>query len=259
MRPRTQQVMSALGTASTGTRAPCGQPSIPKERESALLKLINAGLGRTGTTSLKVALERLGFGPCYHMFDIITNPERLGHWERIVCDAQQPDWDAVFEGYTSVVDGPPAIYYRQIMEAFPEAKMILTIRDAEGWYRSTHDTLYQFALRSMQNPPEVGSMQYRLYRMVNTMIWSGLFGGRFSDKEYAMEVFGNHNDEVVQNVDPDNLLVYDVRQGWEPLCAFLGVGVPPEDFPHVNDTESMRKLLARVGGGAGPVTSDAAP
>lgn len=223
-----------------------------------MLKLINAGLGRTGTTSLKVALERLGFGPCYHMFDIISNPERLAQWESIVCDAQQPDWAAVFDGYTSAVDGPPAIYYGQIMEAYPEAKILLTVRDAERWYRSTHDTLYQFALRSMQDPPEIGSMQHRLYRMVDTMIWSGLFSGRFSDEEYAMDVFRNHNDEVVRNVDPKNLLVYDVKQGWEPLCAFLGVGVPSEDFPHVNDTESMRKLLARMGSGAGSVASDAA-
>jgi hypothetical protein len=212
-----------------------------------LLKLINAGLGRTGTTSLKVALERLGYGPCYHMFDIISNEERLGHWERLVCDGQQPEWDAVFDGYTSVVDGPCAIYYRQVMEAFPEAKIILTVRDAERWYRSTYDTLYQFAVRNEQNPPQAHSMQHRLYRMVNTMIWSGLFDGRFSDKEHAIEVFHDHNEEVIRTVDPDNLLVYDVTRGWEPLCAFLGVDVPPEDFPHANDTESMRKLLALGG------------
>jgi hypothetical protein len=219
------------------------------------LKLINTGLGRTGTTSLKVALERLGYGPCYHMFDIVSNDERLGHWEKIVCDGQQPDWDVVFDGYTSVVDGPCAIYYSQIIEAFPEAKIILTVRDAEGWYRSTYDTLYQFALRNMEEPPAAHSMQYRLYRMVNTMIWTGLFDGRFSDQDHAMEIFRRHNEEVIQNIDPDNLLVFDVKQGWEPLCSFLGVDVPREDFPHVNDTESMRKLLGRVGSGAGPATS----
>ena len=222
------------------------------------MKLINAGLGRTGTTSLKVALERLGFGPCYHMFDIVSSKERLEQWEKIVCDAQHPDWEAVFDGYTSAVDGPCAIYYRQIMEAFPEARIILTVRDAERWYQSTYDTLYQFALKGEESSPEIHSMQSRLYRMTNTMIWNGLFGGRFSDKEYATEVFRNHNQEVVRNIDPGNLLVYDVKQGWKPLCAFMGVDVPPEDFPHVNDTESMRKLLVQVGSGVGPVSPDLA-
>lgn len=223
-----------------------------------MLKLINAGLGRTGTTSLKVALERLGFGPCYHMFDIVGSEERLKQWEEIVCDAQRPDWDAVFDGYTSAVDGPCAIYYRQIMEAFPEAKIVLTVRDAEHWYKSTYDTLFQFALKNEENPPEIHSLQSRLYRVTNTMTWSGLFDGRFPDKEYAIEVFRNHNQQVVHNIDPDNLLVYDVKQGWEPLCAFLGVDVPPQDFPHVNDTESMRKRLGQVGSGVGPASPDVA-
>jgi hypothetical protein len=221
-----------------------------------LLKLINAGLGRTGTTSLKVALERLDFGPCYHMFDIVSSKERLEQWEKIVCAAQRPDWEAVFDGYTSAVDGPCAIYYRQIMEAFPKAKIILTVRDAERWYQSTYETLYQFALKGGENPPEINSMQARLYRVTNTMVWNGLFGGRFADKEYAIKVFHDRNQEVVQNIDPDNLLVYDVKQGWEPLCAFLGVDVPSEDFPHVNDTESMRKQLRQLGGGAGTVSPD---
>ena len=211
-----------------------------------MLKLINAGLGRTGTTSLKVALELLGFGPCYHMFDIVSSDERLAQWEKIVCEGQHLDWGVVFDGYTSAVDGPSAVYYRQLMEAFPAAKIILTVRDAERWYQSTYDTLYQFARKSEENPPENNSMQSRTYRMTTTMVWDGLFGGRFSDKDYAIEVFHNHNQEVVRNVDPGNLLVYDVTQGWQPLCAFLGVDVPPEDFPHVNDTGSMRKLLAQM-------------
>lgn len=221
-----------------------------------MLRLINAGLGRTGTTSLKVALERLGFGPCYHMFDIVNNEERLGQWEKIVCDAQRPDWEAVFDGYTSAVDGPCAIYYRQLIEAFPEAKVMLTVRDAERWYRSTYDTLYQFALNG--GGDETHSMRSRVYRLTSTMTWNGLFDGRFSEKDYAIKVFRRHNQEVIHTVGPENLLVYDVKDGWEPLCAFLGVDVPPEDFPRVNDTESMRKRIRQMSGGAGPVTPDRA-
>jgi hypothetical protein len=213
-----------------------------------VLKLINAGLGRTGTTSLKVALDRLGLGPSFHMFDIVGDAERLRRWERIVCDGERPDWAAVFDGYRSAVDGPCAVYYRQISEAFPEAKVILTVRDAESWYRSTHDTLYQFALRSMANPPEPGSPQARLFRVTSTMVWDGLFGGRFSDKDHAIEVYHRHNEEVVRALGADNVLVYDVQQGWEPLCAFLGVDVPREDFPRTNDTASMRQRIARAAG-----------
>lgn len=217
-----------------------------------MLKLINAGLGRTGTTSLQAALERLGFGPCYHMFDIISSQERLAQWEKIVCDGERPDWEAVFDGYTTAVDGPSAIYYQQLTKAFPEAKVILTVRDSGRWYQSTYDTLYQFALKSEQNPPDAHSVPARMYRITKTMIWDGLFDGRFSDKEHAIEVYSNHNQEVVDNIAPGNLLVYDVKRGWGPLCAFLGVDVPLEDFPHVNDSESMRKLLAKLAGEAGP-------
>jgi hypothetical protein len=217
-----------------------------------MLKLINAGLGRTGTTSLKVALDRLGFGPCYHMFDIVSSEERLGQWERIVCDGQRPDWETVFDGYTSAVDGPPAVYYQQIMQAFPGAKVILTVRDGERWYQSTYDTLYQFALRNRDNPAAAGSSQARLYRMTNTMTWDGLFGGRFADRDHAIRVFHDRNEEIIASIEPGRLLVYDVRQGWKPLCDFLGAGLPPEEFPHANDAETMRKTLAQVGSGHHP-------
>jgi len=185
------------------------------------------------------------------MFDVIGRGDRLEQLERIVCDAQRPDWEAVFDGFTSAADGPSAIYYRQIMETFPKAKVILTVRDAERWYQSTYDTLYQFALKTGGNPPKDNSMPARIYRVTSTMVWNGLFGGRFTDKEHAIEVFQNHNQEVLRNVDPGKLLVYDVKQGWEPLCAFLEVDVPPEDFPRVNDTESMRRRIGQVASGAG--------
>ncbi|WP_405642435.1 sulfotransferase family protein [Streptomyces uncialis] len=217
-----------------------------------MLKLINAGLGRTGTTSLQVALERLGFGECFHMFDIVGSEERLAQWERIVCDGKPADWKAVFDGYTSAVDGPCALYYPQMRETFPDAKVMLTVRDAEGWYRSTHDTLYQFAVRGAANPPEAGSRQARMGRLTNALVWNGLFEGRFSDEEFAIEVYHRHNQRVIDTVGRDNLLVWDVKQGWEPLCDFLGVAPPAgEDFPHVNDTESMLKVIRGMSGKAG--------
>ncbi|KOG26255.1 sulfotransferase family protein [Streptomyces wedmorensis] len=219
-----------------------------------MLKLINAGLGRTGTTSLKVALDRLGLGTCFHMFDIVGDGERLEQWAKIVCDGEEPDWAALYDGYTSAVDGPCAVYYRQISEAFPEAKVILTVREAEGWYRSTYDTLYQFVLKSAEHPPEPGSRQARLLDLTSTMVWDGVFDGRFEDKDHAIAAYHRHNEEVVRALGADNVLVYDVKQGWEPLCAFLGVDVPQEEFPHANDSAAMRQRIAAAAG-AGPVSA----
>jgi Sulfotransferase domain len=217
-----------------------------------VLKLVNAGLGRTGTTSLQVALDRLGIGPCFHMFDVVEDDERLRQWERVVCDGERPDWGALFDGYGAAVDGPCTVYYEQISAAFPEAKVILTVRDAERWYRSTYDTLYQFVLRSAQNPPRPGSRQARLLRLVGTMVWDGLFGGRFEDERHAVEVYHRHNEEVVRTLGADAVLVYDVKQGWEPLCGFLGVDVPPEPFPHANDAAAMRRRIDRASGAVSP-------
>ncbi|MEV8113530.1 MULTISPECIES: sulfotransferase family protein [Streptomyces] len=217
-----------------------------------MLKLINAGLGRTGTTSLQVALEKLGFGACFHMFDIVGSEERLAQWEKIVCDGQPADWTAVFDGYTSAVDGPCALYYPDIAAAFPDAKIMLTVRDPDSWYRSTYDTLYQFAVRGARNPAPPGSRPARMGRLTNTLVWQGLFEGRFEDKAFAIDVYHRHNQRVIDTVGADNLLVWDVTQGWEPLCAFLGVPAPRgEDFPHVNDTASMLKVIRGMGGSAG--------
>ncbi|MFG3038147.1 sulfotransferase family protein [Streptomyces sp. NPDC048330] len=219
-----------------------------------MLKLINAGLGRTGTTSLKVALDRLGLGTCFHMFDIVGDGDRLERWAKVVCDGEPADWPALFEGYTSAVDGPCAVYYREIAEAFPEAKVILTVREAEGWYRSTYDTLYQFVLKSAEHPPEPGSRQARLLDLTRTLVWDGVFDGRFEDKDHAIAAYHRHNEEVVRVLGADNVLVYDVKQGWEPLCAFLGVDVPQEEFPHANDSAAMRQRIAAAAG-AGPVSA----
>jgi hypothetical protein len=191
------------------------------------------------------------------MFDIIGSEERLQQWEKIASDEQRPDWEAVFDGYTSAVGGPSAVYYRELIEAFPEAKIVLTTRDAERWYQSTYNTLYQLALMSMRQPPRIDSMQARIYRWINILIWNGLFGGRFFEKEHAIEVFNGHNQEVIQHVGPDNVLVYDVKQGWEPLCAFLGADVPPDDFPHANDTQFMRNRIAQLAGGPSTVSAGA--
>lgn len=209
-----------------------------------MLQLIGAGFGRTGTASMKAALEHLGYGPTYHMLEIIAQPQRAAAWTR-AAQGETLDWRQIFDGYRSTVDWPGAAYWRELTEAFPEAKVLLTVRDPERWYDSTYNTLYQFALAApgfdFADKPMAGFKP-----AIDRMLWKGIFGGRFEDKDHAIRVFEAHNAAVQQAVPADRLLVHRTGDGWEPLCDFLGVDVPAEDFPHVNDTGSIRDLVART-------------
>lgn len=213
-----------------------------------MLDVIGAGFGRTGTASLKVALERLGFGPCYHMFEVIGDTGRVADWENVVAGGDV-DWDAVFAGYRSTVDWPGAAYWRELVQRCPDAPVVLTVRDPHRWYRSTYDTIYQFAKHGGPPPdtdPASAEVFERLLPVLNKMIWDGTFSGRFEDAAYAMQVFDQHNDHVRRSVSDDRLLVYEVSQGWQPLCEHLGVPVPDEPFPHVNQAQSVVELVRTV-------------
>ncbi len=212
------------------------------------MKIIGAGFGRTGTSSLKFALERLGFGPCYHMFEVIGRPRRVRFW-REVADGKRPDWHAHFARYQSALDFPASRYYKELMAAYPEAKVILTVRDPERWYESTFETIYYSAdvtqgWRRYVLPPLT-----QFTDMVDAIIWTGIFGGKFEDRAHAIEAFNRHNEEVIATVPPEKLLIYEVKQGWEPLCAFLGVPVPAgKPFPHVNNRAQTRLFAAFMRG-----------
>lgn len=207
-----------------------------------MVKIIGAGFGRTGTASIKSALEHLGFGPCYHMFEVIAEPERMQDWARALDGPV--DWDQILGGYQSTVDWPGCTFWRELMAAYPDAKVLLTTRDPERWYDSTYNTIYQF----VQDPPGDADDAFttKLRPTIERMIWNGTFDGRFEDRAHAIEVFERHNAEVRAAVPADRLLEYQVGQGWEPLCDFFGVDVPPEDFPHVNDSASIRDLAEQV-------------
>jgi hypothetical protein len=206
------------------------------------LKVIGAGFGRTGTSSLKTALEQLGFGPCHHMEEVFRHPEQIPLWVA-VARGEAVDWDAVFRGYESAVDFPTSYWYREIMAHWPDARVILTVRDPDGWYRSTRATIYAIN-RDIPNRwvarffPVVG----RMFE-VTDLIWRDLFGGRFLEREHALAVYERHIEEVKAHVPADKLLVFDVKQGWAPLCEFLGVPVPSDAFPHRNDTEEFRRRV----------------
>ncbi len=214
-----------------------------------MVKVIGAGFGRTGTTSLKAALEYLGFGPCYHMFDVIAEPKRIDGWSRAV-DGDPVDWDAVFDGYQATVDWPGCTFWRELVSTYPDAKVILTVRDAQRWYESTYNSIYQLSGRdgSAAETGEDGDLA-KMVPTLRKLIWDGTFGGRFDDAEHAQDVFRHHNDAVRAGVDDDRLLVYEVSQGWQPLCEFLGVDVPDVDFPRMNDRQSLPDLVERVRAG----------
>lgn len=214
------------------------------------LDVIGAGFGRTGTTSLKVALERLGFGPCYHMTELFEHPEHLEAW-RAAVRGEPVDWEGPLKHYRSTLDWPGAPFYEKMMRAYPEAKVILTVRDPNRWYESTRNTIYEmngtassplFTLMSWF-VPRVRNVK-RAVGIVDDLAWRDTFGGRFEDREHAISVFNEWNEGVKRRVPAEKLLVYDVKEGWGPLCAFLGVEVPEgEPFPHLNDTEIFRRRV----------------
>lgn len=199
------------------------------------IKVIGAGLGRTGTMSLKAALEQLGFGPCYHMIEVI---ERKGHSEAWYQTSRggKIDW-SVFDGFQAVVDWPAAHYWREVIEHYPLAKIVLSIRDGESWYKSVSDTIYGRITEEL--PPHADEERRHHRLMTRKIVLEDTFVGRFLDKRHAIETFERHNAEVRTTVDPQRLLVYHVKEGWEPLCRFLGVPIPAEPFPRLNDTASF--------------------
>ncbi len=205
------------------------------------LELIGVGLGRTGTLSLKAAIERLGHGPCYHMIEILTAPERAGPWLETGQDGSR-DWDAIFEGFRATVDWPAAAFWRELVERHSEAKVVLSVRDADRWYESIRNTLVP--MMSQPPPPEAPRALHEFAAWARELIVDRTFGGRLDDPAHAKRVFEAHNQAVIDAIPESRLLVYRTGDGWEPLCRFLDVPVPDDDYPRLNDTAWYR---ARAG------------
>jgi hypothetical protein len=176
------------------------------------------------------------------------NPKHAAFWEA-ARRGEPVDWKGFFAGYGVAVDWPVCAFYEEMMEAFPGAKVILTLRDPERWYVSVSDTIY--AIRKLSAGPARPAMALAslfapgitgMVRLADEIVWKGTFEDRFEDRRHAIETFKRHNAEV-RRVPPDRLLVYDVKEGWAPLCDFFGVEVPDRPFPHLNDTRQMRRRL----------------
>jgi hypothetical protein len=206
------------------------------------LQVIGAGFGRTGTNSLKLALEELGFGPCHHMFELRDHPQQLGFWQA-AARGETPNWDQVFEGYKSQVDWPGARYWRELAAHFPDAKVILSVRPEESWFKSVMATIYP-AMAAHQSH-ESADRRARSQMAFETIVQQ-TFDGRMDDRDHAIAVFRRHIEDVQNSIPPERLLTYRAGEGWEPLCRFLGVAVPGTPFPRANTTEAFQ---AKVAGG----------
>jgi hypothetical protein len=238
----------------------------PSSVPAPTLLVIGAGFGRTGTTSLRGALVQLGFAPCDHMDENFEHLERFALWREAFQRKQagEPiDWRPLLADYRAIADWPGAYFWRELTSAHPEAKVILTVRDPDRWYASTLATIINFRTRVRDGDSLSARVRMLLLRLgmpsirealqfIDDLIWQGTFDGRFHEREYALRVFNEHNQAVQATIPADRLLVFDVKQGWEPLCQFLGVSVPAgEPFPHLNDTSSMEKDIRELYWGAG--------
>lgn len=221
------------------------------------LKVIGAGFGRTGTLSVYTALNQLGF-PCYHMFEVLDNKKNKNHldfWCKVADGkaGEQHDWEQVFANYTAAVDNPACCVWRELMEAYPEAKVLLTVhpKGAEAWYESTMDTIYftetvwQFKVLKLLTPPGK-----KMGKMSSKLIWGRSHQGTMPDKEKAIAFYNKHIEEVKAAVPPEKLLVFSVDQSWAPLCEFLDVPVPENEFPNVNDRAQIKRTINGIVKGA---------
>jgi hypothetical protein len=203
------------------------------------LDLIGAGLGRTGTLSLKLALEQIGFGPCYHMVEVFADPARPQDW--IKAADGELEWETVFEGYVATVDYPGCVFWRELAKRYPAAKVILTVRDPSEWFESTQSTIF-----SKRNVDRLAASP--ISRFFDKTVKRD-YGDRLHDREFMIDQFQRHTAAVEREIPKERLLVYEVSQGWEPLCAFLGVPVPTTAFPRANTREDFaaRSVSAALG------------
>jgi hypothetical protein len=203
------------------------------------LAVIGAGFGRTGTLSFKQALEQLGLGPCYHMLEVFGREDHVAAWSAATA-GQTVDWDALLTGYHSTCDWPACTFWAELLQANPDAKVVLTRRDPDAWYRSMNKTIFESLDRPIDedDDPVVADHQ----RMTRALVIDRTFGGDLG-RDHVLAVLAAHEQDVIASVPADDLLVYDVAEGWEPLCEFLDVAVPDEPFPNTNTTADFRAMV----------------
>lgn len=203
------------------------------------IEVFSAGFGRTGTMSLKLALEEIGFGPCHHMDEVLGNGEtQIPLWNAAY--AGRPDFEAIYHGYRAAVDWPTAAFWRELAEAYPDAKVILSSRSAESWCASFSGTIL-----TILSAPETWPEPARPWlEMVTDVVIERSLGGKIHHDD-LIEAFSAHETAVKAAISPERLLVFDVREGWEPLCRFLDRPVPSSPFPRSNSRDEFFELVER--------------
>jgi hypothetical protein len=212
------------------------------------MKVIGAGLPRTGTLSQKVALEMLGLGPCYHMVNVLGNLDLAPQWRRAMDG--EGNWDEIFDGFESTVDWPGSFFYRELIEVYPEAKVVLGVRDGDSWTRSMRDTIWGVfygdgLVRHLSSARGHVDPKWHDYIEMMEEMWgrSGLMESEDTTAEWMSSAADRYHEEVQETVPADRLLVWSVQEGWGPLCEFLDVPVPDTPFPHLNESKEFADRL----------------
>jgi hypothetical protein len=200
------------------------------------LQVVGAGLGRTGTTSLKSALEQLLDGRCYHMIEVFGRPDDAKTWQR-AGDGDLPDWDEFLREYCATVDWPAAAFWRELSAAYPDALVLLSTRDADSWWKSANDTIFQ----ALSREPEPGSPMDAQRTMILSL-WHSHFTLNWDDADAAKLAYLRHNADVRETIPAERLVEWHPGDGWGPLCAALDRPEPDTPFPHVNTTDEFRQM-----------------
>jgi Sulfotransferase domain len=211
--------------------------TLPTMGTAQSLKVINTGLSRTGTLTLKVALERLGFGPCYHAFEYLGIPEHTGLWQEALDRNGRFSWERIFHGYQSSVDVPSVYFWRELVDAYPDALVILTERDPDQWYDSIVATIE--GARSRQANLEGSDIPADKWPLIEKIMADMYPMEKLGDKKSFIQSYHRHNAAVRSAVPPRRLLSFRVTDGWRPLTKFLQVDLPDEPFPHVNAGDAV--------------------
>jgi hypothetical protein len=200
------------------------------------IRLVGAGVGRTGTHSQKLALEQLLGGTCHHMVEVFDRPEQIAGFTAAI-DGEPVDWHALLADFTAIVDFPGAMFWRELADAYPEAPVLLSVREPHGWYRSATNTIF-LGLTAPDMPPDFAAWMGAMMRGMRD---------RFSDdvdNEAAMvAAFERHNAEVRATIPADRLFVWEPGDGWGPICAALGVPEPDAPYPVTNTTDEFRAMM----------------
>ena len=212
------------------------------------MKLIGAGLPRTGTLSQKIALEMLGVAPCYHMVNVLGELEETERWRQAVNN--ELSLDTILDGFQATVDWPGSYFTRELVEIYPDTKVLLSVRDGDSWARSMHDTIWgvlygQILIRHMSDAWSEVDPKWRSYISLMDGMWkrSGLMEDENTTQAYMSDAMQRYNEEVQQTVPQERLLVWTPADGWEPLCEFLELPVPDVPFPHVNDSKQFGERI----------------